>query len=457
MSKKFRDFLFWFFVFIFIIVTSILSLYASGYKFNLSWPPNFNRLLVKTGTLALDSNPKNALVYLDGDLLLQNSWRPWSKNYLSTPVKIKNLLPGEYEVTIEKSGYWPFQKKINISSGQTTFLEDVSLFKADNPSIKAVFGENELKEKSFLISNDKKYIFLSDEKKIINLENGEERDLLLTIPEIKNISQDNFVWCKNNFLFVQGIFFSPEKNKDDQNYLSLIGEKANKWKMGNSENKLYYQSDSSLNYFDVNQKKVISIFDKIDFFDYLPSEKNIFILQKNENKVSLINYEIETSSYKELASLPKNGDYYFSPNSINEDYLNIFDRENKTLYLFDKNEPGKGARSINNVNDWQWADNETIFFINDWEIIRFQVKSGESHLLGRFGKTLKSISTNKSENYLIFSDDQSIHIFDLKTGFTTTVLSAQEIGKLIVDNKNNLLYFFAKIENNPGVFSIKIK
>ena len=62
MSKKLRDYLFYFFIIFFVVGTVLISLYASGYKFNLSWPLKFNRVLIKTGMIAVDTIPRGAVV-----------------------------------------------------------------------------------------------------------------------------------------------------------------------------------------------------------------------------------------------------------------------------------------------------------------------------------------------------------------------------------------------------------
>lgn len=111
MSPKTRNYLFIFFIVFFIVGTVLISLYASGYRLSLSWPLKFNRLLIKTGALNLDTNPRGAVIYLNGQARNEAALLSFKKNILTTPAKIRNLLPGEYDLTLERDGYWPFQKK----------------------------------------------------------------------------------------------------------------------------------------------------------------------------------------------------------------------------------------------------------------------------------------------------------------------------------------------------------
>ena len=112
MSKKFRDRLFLFFIAIFILMTVLISLYASGYKFNLSWPLKFNRLLQKTGMLNVATIPKGAYIFLNDKEQTGAVFSLFKKDSLTTPNKIKNILPGEYVLRLEREGYWPYEKKI---------------------------------------------------------------------------------------------------------------------------------------------------------------------------------------------------------------------------------------------------------------------------------------------------------------------------------------------------------
>ncbi|PIT95402.1 hypothetical protein COT98_00025, partial [Candidatus Falkowbacteria bacterium CG10_big_fil_rev_8_21_14_0_10_39_9] len=62
MTIRIRNFIFYSFCTIFIVATALISLYATGYRFNLSWPPNFKNLLQQTGTLILNSKPEGATI-----------------------------------------------------------------------------------------------------------------------------------------------------------------------------------------------------------------------------------------------------------------------------------------------------------------------------------------------------------------------------------------------------------
>ncbi len=81
-----------------LIGTGIGIYYARGYRFN---PQNPKAILQGTGLLVLTSKPDGARVYVDDRLTTATN-------------NTINLQPGTYQVRIEKDGYFPWKKSIEI-------------------------------------------------------------------------------------------------------------------------------------------------------------------------------------------------------------------------------------------------------------------------------------------------------------------------------------------------------
>lgn len=111
------------FITIFIICTPIAVLYALGYKFDLS-----TRQITKTGSLMTRSEPTRSLIYIDDKL-----------QSARTGGSIRFLLPGDYNLKIDREGYQSWTKRLSIKSGLVTWAnhdrEFVTLF-YDEPKIK---------------------------------------------------------------------------------------------------------------------------------------------------------------------------------------------------------------------------------------------------------------------------------------------------------------------------------
>lgn len=439
MSKKIRDWIFYLFIFFFVVGTVLISLYASGYKFNLSWPLKFNRVLIKTGIIAVDTTPSGAVVYLNDEPQSNLSLNPFKKEYLTTAVKIKNVLPGEYNLSLELPGYWTFQKKIYVYSGQTTFAENINLFRDDKPLLLTASGETET-----LLSASQKYLYIPAEKKIITLKNNEER----IIPGGGAESS----WLKNeDKLLVSGNIYGISAS-GDAGYEKLIGSKADNWHIDESQNRLYYRNGNSLGYLSLSNKTSFSVVSGENYITYEPRGDSLYFVSSAAGKISLQKYSFSSQKIEQQMSLPTIGRYEFKDDSVKS--LVLYDSLNKTLYVTDPNNIQNGMQTIKNVTSWQWVDENTLLYNNTWEIYRFDLKTGNSDLLTRVGEDITGIIWNKDNSYLIFLTANSFNALDTKMNTVTKIFQADKIAGASLDEKNNILYFWAQIGSVSGVYKL---
>ena len=443
MSKKIRDYLLMTFVFLFLIMTVGISLYASGYKFNLSWPPKFNRLLQKTGMLAVATEPTRATIYLNDKLQKDLSLNPWKNDYLLTPAKIKNILPGEYELRLEQPGYWPYRQKIRINSGETTFVEDVNLFKENLPLLILASLETNL-----IQSPDNKYLYLQSAKKILNLKTEIARELVLS-------GKSDGVWLKNNKLMVAGNFFDPSKDNNDTNYADLIGNGATDWYYEESSGNLYYKNNKSINRLAINNKLNTQIISNDNYPAYLPRENKLYTIINTNNQNKLQAYSINSSQAEGSWALPSNGHYIFIDDITSR--IAVYDDQNKTLYLFDAANLNAGPILISNIKSWAVVNNQSLIYANDYEIYIFNLLNSRSDLITRRSEQIEKIIWNASGNYLLFSGPTTLNVLDFKNQNTTLLFRAEKIISPVLDEKNDNLYFWAKVGQQEGVYKMLMK
>ncbi|GIW69770.1 MAG: hypothetical protein KatS3mg101_0517 [Patescibacteria group bacterium] len=92
-------------------ITSILYLYTSGYRINRGEGTNID--LSKTGMVSAKSIPDGASVYLDGKLVT------------ATDDTLSGIKPGKHKLTIEKKGFVPWSKEIEIYEALVTDITAV--------------------------------------------------------------------------------------------------------------------------------------------------------------------------------------------------------------------------------------------------------------------------------------------------------------------------------------------
>lgn len=443
MSKKTRDYLFWIFAIIFLLGTISVSLYASGYQLNLGWPPTSNRLLLKTGMITIETEPRGAVISLDGNQEKSFSLNPWNRESLSTPSKVKNVTPGEYDLKLELTGYWPFTKKISVYSGQTTFVENINLFRSDLPFLVSDSPLSDL-----ALSPSGRYLFLNATSGIITLKNNS----LQTLKTTSSVASPWFI--NEDKLMINGQIFTPGAT-DNPNYQSLIGANAKNWYYAENEKRLYYQNNDAISYFDLSSGRSSLIISGHNYLAYQPDGQKIFLVETSQGKTKLQKYSWTDQKIEQEIVLPASGHYIFK--NINNQYLNLYDEENKTLYLINPADLAHGTSVLNNVIDWQWLDNDRFFYNNSWEIYLVDLKNGSQSLLTRLGEKIKKIIYNKNNDYLIYTSTSGLNAYDLQGGISTKIFQNEEIASPALDQKNNTIYFWSNINQHPGIYKLLLQ
>ena len=91
-------------VVVFLVISYIVSLYAQGYKYNFS-----ERRFVRTGAIYIKTS-------VDADIFIND--KLWgSTSFFGNSFTATGLMPGAYDVRLQKTGYFPWQKTILVEEG----------------------------------------------------------------------------------------------------------------------------------------------------------------------------------------------------------------------------------------------------------------------------------------------------------------------------------------------------
>lgn len=112
------------FIAAFFVIAPAIILSTAGYRYNFS-----RQRFERTGVMIVETRPEDATVSLGGKI--QRSL---------TPSRLQKLSPGPYAVRIEKAGYRAWEKTVAVRSRETTFLNDISLFRDAVPTLHADVG-----------------------------------------------------------------------------------------------------------------------------------------------------------------------------------------------------------------------------------------------------------------------------------------------------------------------------
>lgn len=173
------------------LITAVTVLYSEGWRFNTK-----NKVLQKTGMLAIRSTPEGAKVYLN------------EKTATATNDTIPSLTPGMYEIKVEKEGFEVWKKDIEIFPELVTDI--TAILVSQSPRIEPLTNTG-VKIFSLSSSLDKlAYIPLNTEKMgiwVLPL-SGATLNLFRTNPNL--IAQDD---TEHIYSSAENIWWSPDDSE----------------------------------------------------------------------------------------------------------------------------------------------------------------------------------------------------------------------------------------------------
>jgi len=113
LPKRILPILFWITLILsFTILAGSVTLVAAGYQFD--WQ---TKRLTQTGLVYLAGEPRQVSITVNGEIAGSR-----------LPLRLAAVLPGEYDIVIEKEGYVPWRKLFTIEAGEAHTETDIRLF-----------------------------------------------------------------------------------------------------------------------------------------------------------------------------------------------------------------------------------------------------------------------------------------------------------------------------------------
>lgn len=442
MTLKVRRILSFIFIALFLMITPPIMFYAAGYRLAKN---GFS--VQRTGMFIIDSKPREAKIFIDGKPPTTWSSSIFNKKFITTPVKIKNLLPGEYNLRLELDGYWSWQKKLVINPGASTFAENIYLFKNNLPAQIIPAG---LESVYLWPDKNKAVIFSAVAVTLLNLSDESEKSIKRNGLKEKNIlwSEDQAKIIIDNYLYDEADFSLAEDLK------KLTPNATNyKW----NQNVLYYQDKNSIYRLESSgsPKKIIG--DKI-FNDYLIKSNYLYLIVKSGSAVNLEVINTASGQILKTINLPAAPDYSFI--NQEESLLNLYDNNRQTLYLIDPLSAYEPLKEIiGNVKTASWINSDSLIYTNDFEIWLYNLETKNKILLTRISDPIKKASLHQSKNYIIYSTKQTINALELderEKRNITELIKFDSIGSFALNNENTI-YFSGKIGQAEGLYKFLIQ
>lgn len=469
-------------VIIFAIVGAIIILYSQGYRYDFK-----RKKFTKTGVLFINSSPENALIKLNNKPL-EIAWydkilfykRLFKVTQLRgpTPTTINNLIPDQYEVVVEKEGYQKWKKKLDIEAEKITLVPMLQLF-LKNPEIKLIQKAN---ISNFWLAPNKKRMVYLVKNKLFNLKefdiiNKKESEILKTYSKINKIN-----WSKSNNKIL--VIFSGRaspivinfKNKNQIIYLkNLAGLDENKIKWDRVDsNLIWFQKENYIYSLDLFENRIKVRFglpvikEKGEIEDWLIGDEYIFWLRNLKDDFFLEAAPI----YDNIKKYKKNSvilkikipEKNVQLKKLINSFLILSGKNN--IYIIDLKEEKNKLTKIegNNIIKNKKMDNFLVQENFSLSVLKpNKNKIGKKfipNIICRFSQQISQADWFADTDYIIYSIKNQIWATetDQRDKINRYLLLKPNILKYFwVDEKTKSLFFIGKIDNNQGIFQVKIQ
>lgn len=449
MSIKNRRIFYIFLFFIFLICTPIAIYYTQGFRYNFK----LNKFQ-KTGALFIRTNPAGANILLNGN-----------NTSIASPNKISSLLPGNYQVKVEKNGYLPWKKNLEIKSTITTFAEDIYLFKNKfNPvlinsgeiiTLLPTTSKNKIIYQNFSDNNYKIWIYYSTSQK---------SDFIMEIDtRIKFIA-----WSTNEekiLIFNEETGYAVISPNKQEKLLSL--KTFTKFDLSNiawddqSDNLLWALANNRLKQVDLLNRQTKGL-DAPNLMAILPtSEGHYFIYKNSENNKTFLAYapEKKFENFLELGELPNDINYKIEKFN---DWLFIYNFSYKQLYFLQlKNQKILFYNMLKDINGYELKDKYLLFW-SDYEYWIYNIAENKNELIERLSSPIINVLWHPEANYLISEAEKKLKLIEIDNRDEKNIypiLNTQEnIGKNITFSPDSESLIFAdNINGLSGIYYISLQ
>ncbi len=452
MTSRVRKFLFVSFVVLFFLLAAVILPYAFGFELNFS-----GMKLQRTGMFDIKTTPSGAVIYLNGKK--QTSWLGQLSGRdmaATTPLKLKNVTPGTYQVRLELAGYWPWTKQLVVSPGATTYLEDVYFFKKIQPTLLAPLAAEEIN--AVAVAPDHKYaaVLTKTALQIFSLDKAQPPQVI-TVPQN---TASVLSWSPSQQKIAAGRLIIDRR---DQSLVNLkdFGIGAINRLAWASDDLIYFQTDNQIKSLDLkNSKLVVADFPK-NVIDFKINNGYLYLIYDgNQPRLSIV--KLNDNQFKESAAIKLKDYERYRFIDLGAGNINLQEVASKKLYTLSNKFPwlnDYAVKEIGALTVGQWVGSDKLIFGNNFELSLWTSDADRAKLLTRISHPITALAWHKSNNYVIFATDTSINTLELDDRYTyniSTLLESSKIVYPIFNRDGSGVLFWTKLDQKGGFYFLEI-
>jgi len=374
-----------------------LAFYASGWRYNFK-----TKKFTRVGLISVRSDPRGAAVYLD------NNFKG------VTPLKIKNVVPGFYQLKVEKDNYEVYEKNVLVRTDLATEENNIELFLKQREE--EVLLKNCVR---FILSADQETAYALSKSKVfeINLENKVAKEIFAPTTKLANSNQLKLSENEKRIL-APPFILSGREFADNQNINKIFGidfddlffVRNQLYLLGLKKRKLYlldyvlekkYPLIKNVSSFATHDKKIYAI---------QKSGKEILIYDTAQGKFEKpLKKEIiahdDLDKEKKLVPLKIDGGRLLAPK--NQDKIYFISHDNILLDI--TTEPKIVAKDF---AAGEFDNLERFIFWLGSEIRLYEDLNKETRVVARYSEDLRKVVWHKDFYNIFFTTGSDLAVID---------------------------------------------
>ena len=394
--KLFKRIISYFILTIFFVISAVvIILWGLGYRWD------YHRgTLSKTGILSIEVNQDNFNLFIDGRRYFSDSHQ----------IIVKNLLPGDYTVKVEKENFHPWIKTLTIEPQKITREESIFLF-PQKPRIETLDSKlvdyRIAKEGLSLITLDKTRRLLKQIKLF-----GQQPTKIIESEAIEDFypnKDGTKVVIRQGAPFSKLLLFNFE-NPEETNELPLEIDKIGKLEWSQDDNKnLFLISEGNLYRIDTSNRPLTLDLILPSVNDFTIAAKRIFYWTKENNRFVLKQSNLEGESEEKILDVAQDTPSQIIPSPDN---AKVLLNRNNNLYLLENKNLKKIAEGVKGVK-WSSQSREFLYH-TDCEINlgKFIDNQFSQKLVNRFSQKIDYLDWFPYPGYLILGSENKIKVIE---------------------------------------------
>jgi len=364
MDIKQRRWLYSIFIFLFLIISPLIIAYALGYRLDTShWS------VTKVGALYIKSYPAGANIYVN-DVFTKRK----------TPTQVINIPVGQSTFLVEKDGYQPWSKTLEVTAGNTTFVQDILIFKQDLKKQSLGSGGSQL----LASTNNDAYVYLTESQELINVNTVNRTTANITkLPATAQLQQ----WSpdERNIIYSVGTNWYLLSLGDKQSTLLNIKplKTITKARAGNSSSDIWILGNQSLYRQNAASKDITLIATNV--LDFTLGEDKAVILTTTGLAITDLANPLITVT-------PIEGTTDIRLVRIGKDFVLLSRGDQYWIWRDNKIEQRISATSV----DWK---KNTLLFSNGYELTSYDLGSHNVSVVDRTSTLSANVLWHPSTNY----------------------------------------------------------